>query len=757
MGSPTHMHAPMVDLATPETIDVLPGTVSDVRWQPVVGAETLDLLHHLKLAPASRDRLCAEAASILSKCLPPVEAEGQETGLVVGYVQSGKTMSFTTVAALARDNGYAAVIVIAGTSVPLLRQSTRRLNADLRIATRHDRTWLPINSREIDKPSMRTNLHDTIADWHDPDVPASERRTILITAMKHHRHLRAVTKTLETLDLHGLPALVIDDEADQASLNALVLKSKESTTYQRIKDLRRALPHHTYLQYTATPQAPLLINIIDTLSPRFVEVLTPGQDYAGGLHFFKQMPGLVEVIPPDHLPQNLHEPTDPPESLLSAMRVFFVGVAAGLVLEGDKGNRSMMVHPSQRTSGHSEYYQWVQQIRETWKLLLDPKSDDEDRREFLEEFRAAHTNLAKTAKDLPPFDSITKVLHRALRKTVVEEINAKKGETPKINWKSNYGWILVGGQAMDRGFTVEGLTVTYMPRNLGVGNADTVQQRARFFGYKRKYLGYCRVYLEQAALDAYTKYVEHEEDVRRRLIIHRDSGAPLTAWKRRFFLDGALKPTRKTVLDLAYARAAAENAWYVMRTPHDSDSAVEANRAVVREFLASLPMAPDEGHADRSEHAQHKVASGVPLTTALADLLTRLHITNPNDSAQFTLLQLLLSDQIERNADARCIVYEMSSGKPRKRSLNGKGEITNLFQGADPSKASGSLKVGDRYPGDREMVASVHEPVIQIHRVDIKNSEGGVITPDVPTVAVRVPASTGSSLLVQEQPSQISE
>ena len=71
------------------------------------------------------------------------------------------------------------------------------------------------------------------------------------------------------------------------------------------------------------------------------------------------------------------------------------------------------------------------------------------------------------------------------------EINTRGNRrTPQINWGQSYSWILVGGQAMDRGFTVEGLTVTYMPRNLGIGNADTVQQRARFFGYKRAFLGH---------------------------------------------------------------------------------------------------------------------------------------------------------------------------------------------------------------------------------------------------------------------------
>jgi hypothetical protein len=734
-------------------VEVAGAPSQHARWEPMVGQETLDLLDHLDLPAASRDRLCAEAVDVLSRCLPPSEPTGQETGLVVGYVQSGKTMSFTTVAALARDNGFGIVIVIAGTSVPLLGQSTKRLESDLRLDDRHDRVWLHVSSDVIGKPSYRARLRDTIAEWHDPDVPQAERRTILVTTMKHHRHLGNVIKVLQTLDLQHIPTLIIDDEADQASLNALVLRDGESTTYRRIKELRLALPHHTYLQYTATPQAPLLINIIDMLSPRFAEVLTPGPDYAGGMDFFVENRELVEIIPDDELP--LAGPSDPPESLLSAMRFFFIGVAAGLILNNGRGNRSMMVHPSQRTSGHSEYYAWVQQIRDAWKLLLDPRSDDEDRAELLDEFRLAHSSLAQTADDLPSFEEIAGTLHRAIRKTVIEEINAASGKTPKIAWKDHYSWILVGGQAMDRGFTVEGLTVTYMPRSIGIGNADTVQQRARFFGYKRKYLGYCRVFLELATLEAYERYVEHEEDVRRRLIAHRDSGDPLTAWKRKFFLDDALQPTRKSVLDIAFARASGESEWFWMKVPHDSEEAVTSNRAVVDAFLASRTLTTNPGAPERTEHQVHRRELHVPLKRAMEDLLTQLQVTHPSDSAQFTLLQLLLGEHLERSPEAECVVYEMSSGKLRERSLNSKGEVTNLFQGAHPSKAKGEVKVGDIYPGDREFAAAHPCTVIQIHWLVIKGENGQAIASEVPTVAVHVPAEASNSLVVQFQPHQM--
>jgi hypothetical protein len=129
-----------------------------------------------------------------------------------------------------------------------------------------------------------------------------------------------------------------------------------------------------------------------------------------------------------------------------------------------------------------------------------------------------------------------------------------------------YAWILVSGQAMDRGFTVKELTVTYMPRGIGTGNADTLQQRARSFGYKRRYLGYCRIYLEAAALDAFHGYVRHEEQMREELTGVQQRGESLANWKRRFVLDEDVRPCRVNVIDQeivrGYADAGSLRGWF---------------------------------------------------------------------------------------------------------------------------------------------------------------------------------------------------
>jgi hypothetical protein len=130
-----------------------------------------------------------------------------------------------------------------------------------------------------------------------------------------------------------------------------------------------------------------LINIIDVLSPDFGFVLTPGDDYVGGRHFFAGGAPLVRPIPITDLPTATNPLREPPDSLLDAMRIFFLGVASGLVRRDLwRGNRSMMVHPSMRTVGHQQYFTWVQNVRASWMRLLEStinRPNDPDRLEAL--------------------------------------------------------------------------------------------------------------------------------------------------------------------------------------------------------------------------------------------------------------------------------------------------------------------------------------------------------------------------------------
>lgn len=734
------------------TITPIPsGLPPGANWEVHIGQEAQDLVAR-KLAHESqeaRDAILNSAASILSKSVDPSAATGSETGLVVGYVQSGKTLSFTTVMAMARDNGFQIVIVVAGISKLLLKQSTDRLRKDLQIDEIEGSLQWRLYTNPLNNETSRRHIQQTLGEWSDPAVPPSERATILVTVMKNHRWLRALVGLLHHLDLTGVPTLIIDDEADQASLNTLVSQQRQSTTYQRLLELRDTIPNHTFLQYTATPQAPLLINIIDALSPGFVEVLEPGTGYVGGQTFFQGNMPNVRVIDPQDISTDDNPLSDPPEPLREALRIFLLGVAAGLVEGRSARNlrRSMLVHPSQRTDSHAEYWRWISDMFDDWQRILDLPDGDPDKQDLLAEFRQDHAELNGTVDNLPSFDVIGLQLRRAFRLTKIEQVNARGGRTPEIDWAQSYGWILVGGQAMDRGFTVEGLTVTYMPRGPGMGNADTVQQRGRFFGYKQRYLGFCRVYLEQDALNAFEDYVAHEEDMRRQLQGVQQSGRPLSDWKRAFVLSPDLHACRRNILDYDYVRGNYANQWFYPSIAEAPEEVIVANRATTDNFIAGIALSQDRDTADREPAQRHRVQRDLSLAQVVSDLIVPFRVTGAGDSRNLVGLMLQISRALENNGDERCTVYQVSPEFARSRAIDANGKINELFQGATRLAAGGYSYPGDTAFRDEEIVT------IQLHRLNIRRNDA-MVAEDVPVIAIWIPSRLELDWVSQHQPDQ---
>ena len=177
------------------SVERIGGAVPQTRWAPEVGPVTKDFLERkLKQRGApdreAMNRVVAEAATILGRCLPPGEPKGHDAGLVVGYVQSGKTLSFTTVASLARDNGYGAVILLAGTAVNLKGQSENRLIIDLGLEdTQHD--WRHFENPEVLKGDPG-DMERVLRAWQRSlgGVPGTVKRSLLITVLKHHKRLK---------------------------------------------------------------------------------------------------------------------------------------------------------------------------------------------------------------------------------------------------------------------------------------------------------------------------------------------------------------------------------------------------------------------------------------------------------------------------------------------------------------------------------------------------------------------------------------
>lgn len=670
-------------------------------WSPQEGRHTRELRIRLVdlgelPSPMSFDRVREEASRILSSCLPPGPTPDSRTGLVVGCVQSGKTMSITTVTALARDNHFHLVIVLAGTAKNLVQQTQERLEEHLGTAN-----WLVLPN-----PTSR-DVNDLVAcasEWTNPRIRSELHRGVLCVVMKHKTHIDNLTNLLRGVDLTTTNALIFDDEADQAGLNTQP-DSGVSAIYSAIVGLRSVLPRHTFLQYTATPQAPLLISLLDSLSPDFADTIEPGDGYVGGRDFFRDHSELVEDITDED------DDTDdgPPESLMKGLRLFFLGAAATRVLAQrddtwkNERHRSMLVHPSRKVAPQRDYKKIIEAVQRDWTSLLSRDEEDEERQELLNEFAMSHAALKKTFSPLPALNELIEQLTLQISRTKVTIVNQDGSDVP---WKRHDTHILVGGQKLDRGYTVKGLTVTHMARNPGAGNYDTIQQRARFFGYKRKYLGLCRVFLQPDVHEAFQQYVVHEDVLRDALQRHR--GKSLKVWKRVFHLEPAYRLTRPNVHVEDYFRPSRGD-WFKQQGPHLGTSEVIAdNNATINKFIARVGAKPDGAWSATGHWSS--TASIIDIQALLDEIVP----CGEHDFSSLLVAQFALAFVAKNwhEQDAKIYLMGWRANVPRKRTPRKDTGLIELHQGASASSADGA------YPGD-SAVRDQDRVTLQIHRVQI--------------------------------------
>lgn len=660
------------------SITVLSKIKPPLRWEPESGDFTQDFLESKSKDPngpniddltSGEDSVLHEAQRILGRCLPPTESAGRETGLVIGYVQSGKTMSFETVISLARDNGFGVVIVFAGTKKNLREQSEDRLTKDLGIDEGDN--WYHFSNPAR---GVVNQIEDKIEAWKKNP---KRKKAILVTVLKQVDHLENLAVVLGKLSLEGVPVLVIDDESDQASLNTRAAKIRKkktdaddrSTTYDRICVIRDTIPHHSFLQYTATPQANLLLAQTDLLNPSFAELVTPGLAYTGGKAFFKNNPALVIDIPTKEVPSKTNVVSAAPKSLISALRYFLL-VSAQHALTRVKGrdrNRSMMVHPAMQTSSHRDYKIWMDKSSKALRSYVE-RQFPKDPGEVESRFQSEYASLKATYPDLKPMaELIEAMVSEVFGEMNCVEINGTPDAEKKVKWKSTPYWILVGGAKLDRGYTVEGLAITYMPRPLGSSPAaDTLQQRARFFGYKRDYLGLCRVFVQSDVREAFSDYVDHEEFIRSALMRHR--GKSLKEWRRDFILDALLKPTRPNVIGLGTRRIGVDGWMVPGALQRESDSAA-ANRKLLTDVEKSWKKkyGPAKNASQFPQFKSAKAVSanfvieGVPLRAVLEDFLLLMEVRDPVDAEEHTAILIGMADLLREEPDLKVDVFLMNN------------------------------------------------------------------------------------------------
>lgn len=675
--------------------------------------ERLDKVLSSAIDDETRAGIWASVRSILEHG-PTQEAISQSTVLALGYVQSGKTTSITALAAAAADAGYQVIIALLGSTNLLLDQNSDRLEAALGITTRSDYVWISETNPATDAAGKKLRRFVDMG------------RVCLVPVLKHAGRIRAVAKQVGKIP-DDVRVLIIDDEADQASLNTK--KDAESSTYAAIRELRKAVPRHLYVQYTATPYAPLLLDAADILSPQHVEFLTPGKGYTGGKQFFidnahrvvRNVPLLDEQAsktPPLQLQKSLHQ----------ALSAFLAGSALLLLHDAASPPISMLVHSTARNDVQARYEFLIRRQIEQWKKAVVSGDIGSVPETILEERRRIIENGAKDVGDGAFVEKLKAVLSEAMTWLV-----NSAADVNKVDWHVSPIHVLVGGNKLDRGFTVEGLTVTYMNRPASP-QVDTLEQRARAFGYRSDLLPYCQFFASKKTVRSLTEVVHTEEDLRARLRDHVESGGSVHTWAREIglMLPDGMTPTRSSVVT---ALSTMGLGWHQMRLPSRLAEDTAHNRALLEKIgLLSAPRVPQGRLAFRTIYLD----AFEPLQALLQQW------ARPDYSPGW--LHDDFVDAVSRGFAhlKKATVMLMEDGAaPRRRKWSGELGFVNLFQGRDLKPQAN----GDFYPGDRLVENLEEEPnqiVIQVHRTVVRDHEA-----DGEVLALA--AYLGSGLVVRKE------
>jgi len=748
----------MTDVVKNEVFGQLP------TWTPKLGVEFNRFV--ARLPDPQQMRLTDETLRILSACIDPtqaVNAPRRNAGLVLGYVQSGKTSSFTAATALAHDHGFKLVIVVGGVSRILLNQTFSRLQSDLDLS--HSdvvNRWTKVLNPKLG-PDPAVQQIQNLLTTHAGAVRAGRPTvgpTPIIVVMKETSHLRNLNAFLSGIagpqkdQLLGLSALVIDDECHMATPN-VAKRDEKSRIYALMGEMRSYLPHHSLLQYTATPQANLLCELEDEFRPDFVRLLGHGPDYTGGSKFFLEPPKgrVIKSIPKDEqaLAKAAEEQDESVPSLQAALASYLLIAANDYQRKLDDNSHaferfSMLVHSDASIGIHVKFQSWLTGLKNSWLKLLKESPDFPDLLQLRNSlFTPAYTDLSETFQgSLLPLDSIFgEPMAAVLNGLQIWLVDGSKNGTRQPDFSlSNYN-ILNGGEMLGVGFTIPRLHVTHMLRSAGQGQMDTIQQRGRFFGYCGSWFGEIRVWLEDDVRRAFEGYVEEEEWLRRDLEEFDKGNKQLKGWKVRLRLNRDARPTRRNAIRREIQRFKTDGGWTRQSYWITNDATKSANSKIIEDFksssgdFASPGSKPlglnliDQSLRGKEERTEHHIAA-VEIDSVRK--LLALYATDVRDRDDFdvvleTLDEILDKPDLYLNSHGRSVdVVFMAHGAKhlRRRFVNPESSYVDLFQGE-----------GDNYVGDRKV--HTDKITLQIHTLNHGPSDEEIEEQSVVYLALWLP------------------
>lgn len=466
-------------------------------------------------------------------------------GLVVGHVQSGKTANYTGMMARAADAGYKFIVVIAGIHNNLRKQTQERIDEAFigRSSDPEDRRAIGVGlDPSYPHPATLTNINEDFnkntaakSGWKINDFS----KPIILIIKKNVTTLTALHNWLKALNAQGdgriadVPMLLIDDEADNASINTNKEDLNPTRTNSMIRRILGLFAKSCYVGYTATPFANIFINpddyddeVREELFPRdFIYCLDAPTTYFGAEKVFLDDETSQSILKPiddceDFLPYN-HKRNNSilelPPSLYRAVDEFIVARAIRNLRGQDGKHCSMMINVSRFVP--------VQVLVRDFLSLYEKKIRDGVRSNYMMPESVSSANLymqrLEQAFDAEFADAgfnwaeVKTALNSVFDHLHIYVINSKSDEVLDYTRYEKEGIgltaIAVGGLSLSRGLTIEGLTISYMYRNTKM--SDTLMQMGRWFGYRPGFEDLCRVHLSRDSINWYSHIAEAAEEL----------------------------------------------------------------------------------------------------------------------------------------------------------------------------------------------------------------------------------------------------
>ncbi|WP_430494255.1 Z1 domain-containing protein [Rossellomorea marisflavi] len=464
---------------------------------------------------------------ILSCIGNPINKEDfDHRGLVLGYVQSGKTANFTGLINKAFDVGYKLIIVLAGMHNDLRTQTQLRLEKEV------VGTIEPITNEKQGVAKIKSG-GGQIETWTTPQEDISTANAIgiknldkpILVVVKKHKdvlpNLIDLIRTSISVSEINPATLIIDDEADQASLDTSA-KSNPSTINKLIRELLGLFNKKAYVGYTATPFANLLVNAqanhddvgIDLYPKDFAISLPKPKDYCGPDEFFNTS-GYMEDNKPiyiRHLSQvdislldeikskddnNLFK--EVPPSMEEAILSFLLTIAIRNLRGQRNEHNSMLIHTSRFTDVQNSMSGVIEKFYKKIynEVLYNSESDYINKLKLIYEGDIIPVQeLSGDIQGNPVFNwiQVFKEVRSIIGKIEVLEINGESEDALEYEKYKDNGLnvIAIGGNKLSRGLTLDGLSVSYYYRNSMM--YDSLMQMGRWFGYRKGYMDLCRIY-----------------------------------------------------------------------------------------------------------------------------------------------------------------------------------------------------------------------------------------------------------------------